>query len=99
MDARDLKDRIEGKKAIIYVTDEDIHKNTKNFKSHRDYIAHRFKQLGIEVIRWHTTDGGRKPGLKYMAGDSQLLTFQEITGIIGENVKFIDEDHSIIVKT
>jgi hypothetical protein len=63
-----------------------------SFKSHRDYIAYRFKEIGIEVTRWnHDYESLNTPhpklGLVYLANDSVLDPGLEVIALVDHNCK------------
>lgn len=85
--------KVDGDKVTLFVSDTDVWSNTSRFKSHRDYLAYRFKNAGVEILQWHTTvlkgTGVTIPGVKYMRTDSEISTTLEITATIGVNARWI----------
>ena len=62
------------------------------FKTHREYIAHRFKQIGIEVTRWthdYSSLNGPHPklGIVYLANDSVLDPGLEVIALVDHNCR------------
>ncbi len=86
-------DRVEGDKVKVYITTGDIHRNTKNFKDHREYIQWRFQQMGFEVYRWgwDRQDSGswckQDDGIQCKNSESNLEITMEYIGTIGKNVR------------
>lgn len=63
-----------------------------SFRTHRDYIAFRFKQIGIEVTRWNhdyasLSTPHPKLGLVYLANDSVLDPGLEVIALVDHNCK------------
>ncbi len=83
--------RISGDRVTIFISDADIFRNTKHFKNHRLYVAHVFKQLGIEITQFHTTarDSGIVKGLEFMRTDSEIDPRLEVTATLGVNARRI----------
>lgn len=78
----------------IFVTEQEIFLNTKNFKNHREYIKYRFKkEHNAEVTQFHTsyTVHGVKKGLKFMKADSDIYLAFEVIGVLGESLQYCKE--------
>lgn len=66
-----------------------------SFKSHRDYVNYKFKQMGIEILRWqHDYDSltgvDPKLGVVFLAGDTVLQNILEAHVLIGHNAKHVE---------
>lgn len=64
------------------------------YKSHRDYIASKFKDIGVDVYQWehkYSSLDGAHPvlGLVYLANDSVLDPGLEVHALIGMNAKYM----------
>lgn len=82
---------------VVRITETDITFTGVHlaFKNHREYLAHRFKQLGVEVYRWsHNYDslGGDNPelGLVYLGSDSVIDEAIEVHALIGHNARYVE---------
>lgn len=90
---RKLRDNFPEK--VIRITQGELVGIHLAFKDHREFIAHKFKQEGVEVTRWaHKYDSlkGANPelGLVYLASDSILDEAYEVHALIGHNAKYLD---------
>jgi hypothetical protein len=67
------------------------------FRNHREYIEHKFKQLGVEVYR-HVHDYNSletshpKLGLVYMVNDSVIAPGLEVHALMDHNARYINGD-------
>lgn len=80
----------------IQIDEYDIVNNSKDFRSHRDFISHVLAQKGLEVTRWNNRYGPDGEvlewGLVYMRADTDIRTIVEVCGIVGENLRGIAEN-------
>jgi hypothetical protein len=91
----DLKSRYPVKAVVV---DVDMLSRTNTFiafKTHREYVAHLFKQEGVEITRWshnYKTLGGQHPelGVVYLANDSVVMPKLEAHVLIGHNARYIN---------
>lgn len=91
------RDFAKGKTVVKVIIDEyDIVNFSKDFTSHRDFIAHCFAQKGLEVTRWNHkyAENGDilEWGLAYMRADTDIRTIVEVCGIVGENLRGTTEN-------
>lgn len=66
------------------------------FKSHRDFIEHKFRQEGVEVYRhahkYSSLDGPHPElGVVYMVNDSEIIPGVEAWVLIGHNARYLPE--------
>jgi hypothetical protein len=81
----------------------DVFGSTRYFKTHRDYIKHRFAKMGYEVVKfnWDFDEHGKlqnykyPDGIKFMQEDTQLYTYIEVTGFVGKSLRPI---HKVEIK-
>lgn len=81
-----------GKRVVKLVIDEyTVFANTKDYPSHRDFIADAFRYKGFEVTKWGHSYGASGSvlhwGLVYSRADSDIRSIIEIYGIVGENLR------------
>jgi hypothetical protein len=81
----------------VLIRDDDIGAKSLMllFKDHREYVAHLFKNLGVEVYRWshnYTSLDTSSPelGLVYLANDSVVVPGIEVHALIGHNARYIN---------
>lgn len=75
---------------VIRLTDADIFKLAGMYKTHRDFIAAKFKEMGYEVTEFHSRYRGEEQiaqGLQYYRTDSDIYPMLEIVGTIGKNIR------------
>lgn len=78
-----------GAKLKVYVTEQEIFLNTKNFKDHREYIKYRFeREHKVTVSQFHTSK--EKPGLKFNKTDSDIYLAYEVEGELGVSLQPIE---------
>ena len=84
---------IKSNQRVVRVTDRDIIANVRLYKSHRQYVEKRFRDIGFEVITHQSLyDMGKKivQGLEYYRGDSVVTETIDIVGTIGVNIRPIE---------
>lgn len=75
---------------VVRISEYDILHNSKNYSSHRHYIAQKFQEMGFEVTEWHTRYNGDikiVQGLEYLRADSDITLIMEVVGTIGVNIR------------
>ncbi len=97
------KDFARGKRVVKIVLDEHvIFENTKDYKTHRDFIADIFRGKGLEVTRWNHEYLGdntvSKWGLVFARADTDVRAIIEIFGIVGENLRDRSSDEQTNTK-
>lgn len=92
-----------GQKLSVFITEQDIYNNTHLFKTHREYINHRFNQeFGMEVTQYsHKYDSlGNKliTGLVYERTDSIIMHTLKVTGEVGVSLRRMDAEGNKVQK-
>lgn len=86
-------DSVDGSKVVVRINTQDISTGTAFFKSHREYIEHRFKQLGYKITLWNwdRRENGQwskdERGISFKKTDSNIDMIFEVIGTIGKNIR------------
>ncbi len=81
---------------VVRMTDVDILTATAMYKTHRDYVAKLFRDIGFEVTEWHSKTVGDIQGLQYYKSDSDVVLTVEVVGTIGVNIRPIRELEAVL---
>jgi len=75
----------------LYITEQEIFKNTGNFKTHRDFVKAKFRERGFEVTEFANKYGvaGQQiaEGLKFLRTDSDKDLTMIVVGTVGVNLR------------
>jgi len=90
-----LKEKYPAK--MILITDQDLSMQGLHlaYKNHREYIANRFKQEGIEITRfshnYNSLDTSHPQlGLVYLMNDSVIQPGVEVWALVEHNARYIN---------